>query len=166
MFFQHIGIGFIWLSRRHEKAPFCTIFFVKKLFLYFWSNQGHGLIDSVIKKTSAFSQQTPCQKTWRNGYRANFPRVSAFLFCFQLRNDINFPDFLVFFRVDGKLNLQRRSLTSSPQCTVGQKTMKSTHRVLGHSLVRSLVHSNRSLIRSLHISRFDRALRCAHSFAR
>ena len=35
---------------------------------------------------------------------------------------------------------------------------------LGHSLVRSLVRSHRSLIRLLRTARFTRALRCAHSF--
>ena len=38
--------------------------------------------------------------------------------------------------------------------------------VLGHSLVRSLVRSHRSLVRLLWTARFARALRCAHSFAR
>ena len=37
---------------------------------------------------------------------------------------------------------------------------------LGHSLVRSLVRSHRSLVRLLRTARFARALRCAHSFAR
>ena len=35
------------------------------------------------------------------------------------------------------------------RCTVGSNDMKSTRRVLGHSLLRSLVRSHRSLIRSL-----------------
>merc|ERR1711951_261612 len=51
-------------------------------------------------------------------------------------------------------------------CTVGPMTMKSTRRVLGHSLLRSLVRSHRSLIRLLRTARFARALRCAHLFAR
>ena len=34
-------------------------------------------------------------------------------------------------------------------CTVGRMTMKSTRRVLDHSLLRSLVHSHRSLIHLL-----------------
>ena len=38
--------------------------------------------------------------------------------------------------------------------------------VLGHSLVRSLVRSHRSLVRLLRTARFARALRCAHLFAR
>ena len=37
--------------------------------------------------------------------------------------------------------------------------------VLGHSLVRSLVHLHRSLVRLLRPARFARALRCALSFA-
>ena len=45
-------------------------------------------------------------------------------------------------------------------------TMKQTRGVLSHSLVRSLIHSHRSLIHLLNIARFTRALRCAHSFAR
>ena len=53
----------------------------------------------------------------------------------------------------------------NPQCTVG-KTMKSTRRVLGHSLLRSLVRSHRSLIRLPRTARFARALRYAHSLAR
>ena len=47
-------------------------------------------------------------------------------------------------------------------------TKKSTHRVLGHSLVRSLVHSHRTLIRFHRTARFACALRCAalRSFVR
>ena len=44
--------------------------------------------------------------------------------------------------------------------------MKSTRRVLGHLLLRSLVRLYRSLIRLLRTAHFARALRCAHSFAR
>ena len=44
--------------------------------------------------------------------------------------------------------------------------MKSTRKVLGHSLLHSLVRSHRSLIRLLRTARFARALRCAHSFSR
>ena len=51
----------------------------------------------------------------------------------------------------------------SVRCTVGWKTMKSTRRVLGHSLLRSLVRSHRSLIRLLCTARFARSL--AHSGA-
>ena len=47
-----------------------------------------------------------------------------------------------------------------PLCTVGPMTMKSTHRVLGYSLLRSLVCSHRSLIRLLLTAR---PLRCARS---
>ena len=39
--------------------------------------------------------------------------------------------------------------------------MKSTRKVLGHSLVRSRVRWYRSLIRLLRTARFARALRCA-----
>ena len=38
--------------------------------------------------------------------------------------------------------------------------------VLGHSLVRSLVRSHRSLVCLFRTARFARALRCAHSFTR
>ena len=57
---------------------------------------------------------------------------------------------------------------SNFQCVLNHSgmTMKSTHKVLGHSLVRSLVHSHRTLIRFLRTARFARALRCAHSFVR
>ena len=37
---------------------------------------------------------------------------------------------------------------------------------MGHSLIRSLAHSHRSLVRSLRTARCARALRCAHSFTR
>ena len=57
-------------------------------------------------------------------------------------------------------------LSISFERTLGRMTMKSTRRVLGHSLVRSLVRSHRSLIRLLRTARFARALRCAHSLAR
>ena len=50
--------------------------------------------------------------------------------------------------------------------TLGRNDMKSTRRVLGHSLLRSLVRPHRSLIRLLRTARFAHALRCAHSFAR
>ena len=43
--------------------------------------------------------------------------------------------------------------------TVGRMTMKSTHRILGHSLLCSLV-------RLLRTACYARAVRCAHSFAR
>ena len=52
------------------------------------------------------------------------------------------------------------------QGTVVSKDRKSTRRVLGHSLLRSVVRLHRSLIRLLRTARFARALRCAHSFAR
>ena len=51
--------------------------------------------------------------------------------------------------------------------TMGRMTMKLTHRVLGHSLLRScsLARSHRTLIHSHSLS-FARALRCAYLFAR
>ena len=48
----------------------------------------------------------------------------------------------------------------------GRKQPRIQTVVLGHSLVRSLVRSYRSLVRLLRTARFARALRCAHSFAR
>ena len=48
----------------------------------------------------------------------------------------------------------------------GPEQPKIQTEVLGHSLVRSLVRSHRSLPRLLRTARFARALRCAHSFAR
>ena len=42
--------------------------------------------------------------------------------------------------------------------TMGRMTKKSTHIVLGHSLVRSLVHSHRTLIRLLRNARLKVAL--------
>ena len=47
---------------------------------------------------------------------------------------------------------------------MGKMTMKSTRRVLGHPLLRSLARSHHSLIRFLRTARFARALRSAHSF--
>ena len=44
--------------------------------------------------------------------------------------------------------------------------MKSTLRVPGHSLVRSLIRSHRSLVHLLHTACFARAFRCDHSLAR
>ena len=48
----------------------------------------------------------------------------------------------------------------------GRKQPRIQTVVLGHSLVRSLVRSHRSLVRLLRTVRFARALRCAHSLAR
>ena len=45
-------------------------------------------------------------------------------------------------------------------------SMKSTRRILGHLLLRSVVLSHRSLIRWHRSACFSRALCCAHSFAR
>ena len=54
----------------------------------------------------------------------------------------------------------------------GLEQIRIETKVLGHSLVRSLVRSHRSLVRShrslvrlLRTTRFARALGCAHSFA-
>ena len=58
------------------------------------------------------------------------------------------------------------SSSDTDRCTVGRMSMKSTRRLLGHSLLRSLVLSHRSLIRLLRTARRARALRCAHKFAR
>ena len=49
-------------------------------------------------------------------------------------------------------------------CGLEQQRIKT--KVLGHSLVRSLVRSHRSLICLLRPARFACALHCAHSFAR
>ena len=56
--------------------------------------------------------------------------------------------------------------SSESRCKMGRTTMKLTPIVLGHSLVRSLVHSHCTLIRLLRTARFTRAFRCAHSFER
>ena len=48
----------------------------------------------------------------------------------------------------------------------GQEQPRIQTEVLGHSLVRLLVRSYRSLVRLLRTARVARALRCAHSFAR
>ena len=48
-------------------------------------------------------------------------------------------------------------LHSDPEC------LEIATLVMGHSLVRSLVRSHRSLVRLLRTARFARALRCAHS---
>ena len=53
---------------------------------------------------------------------------------------------------------------SNFQCVLNHSGM--THKVLGHSLVRSLVHSHRTLIHFLRTARFARALRGAHSLDR
>ena len=58
-----------------------------------------------------------------------------------------------------------RQKPSAYQRTVGRMTKESTPRVLGHSLLHSLVGSHRSFIRSLRTARFARVFRCAHSLA-
>ena len=52
------------------------------------------------------------------------------------------------------------------QAHYGPKQPRIQTEVLGHSLVRSLVRSHRSLVRLLRTASFARALHCAHSFAR
>ena len=52
------------------------------------------------------------------------------------------------------------------RCTLDRNGMKSTRRVRGHSLVRSIVRSHCKLICLLCTSCFTRALRCAHTRAR
>ena len=52
------------------------------------------------------------------------------------------------------------------QMHYGLEQQKIQTAVLGHSLIRSLVRSHRSLICLLRTACFARALRCAHSFAR
>ena len=49
------------------------------------------------------------------------------------------------------------------QC-VRNHSESQTHRILDHSLIRSLVHSHRTFIHFLRTARFAPALRCAHSF--
>ena len=57
--------------------------------------------------------------------------------------------------------------TKSKHCrTVGRMTMKSTRRVLGHSLLRSLVRSHRSSIHLLLTARFVLPATLIHSFVR
>ena len=53
---------------------------------------------------------------------------------------------------------------SNFQCVLNQSG--KTHKVLGHSLVRSLIHSHRTLIHILRPARFAHALCGAHSFVR
>ena len=77
-----------------------------------------------------------------------FPRVPSGLACYKT-NRITFSLQLIMDR-----------------CTVGRMTMKSVHRVLGHSLVCSIIRSHRSLIRLLRTAHSARALCCAHSFVR
>ena len=60
----------------------------------------------------------------------------------------------------------RRLFGPADGCKLGSMTMKSTRRVLGHSPVRLLAHSHRSLIHSLRTACFACALSCAHSLAR
>ena len=56
--------------------------------------------------------------------------------------------------------------TKLPTLHYGRKQPRIQTEILGHSLVRSLIRSHRSIFRLLRTARFARALRCAHSFAR
>ena len=94
-------------------------------------------------------------------------------FCFEARRSVgwNWMKFgasnswiLIFFPWARKWGSERAK--EWVQRTLGWMTMKSTRKVLGHSLLRSLIRSHRSLIRLLRTARFARALRCTHSFAR
>ena len=58
------------------------------------------------------------------------------------------------------------SVRRSGHPAMGGMTIKWTRRSLGHSLLRSLVPSHRSLIFMLCTALFARVLRCAHSLAR
>ena len=53
----------------------------------------------------------------------------------------------------------------NPRLVETWKTFKSTRRELGHSLLRSLIRSHRSLIRLLRTARFARAFHYAHLLA-
>ena len=101
-------------------------------------------------------------------FNCNYPVV---------REHVN-PQFLSLHQVSRERNAipiwwKTRSTTLtkkvSNRCALGWNDTKSTRRVLGHSLVRSLVRSHHSLIRLLRTGRFARALirslRCAHSLA-
>ena len=91
----------------------------------------------------------------------NFPFIPGrCLFFGHIFPSIFFLAFSVFSRYT-LIHLSHLSVFFSPmpsQRTVGRKYMKSTHRVLGHSLLRSLIHSHRSLIRLLRTAPFARAL--------
>ena len=58
------------------------------------------------------------------------------------------------------------SVRTSVYPAMGRMTIKWTRRSLGHSLLRSLVPSYRSLICLLRTALFARVLHCAHSLAR
>ena len=68
-------------------------------------------------------------------------------------------------RFTARINAQQIRVTRynpcSARCTVGRNCIKSTRRVLGHSLLCSVFCSHRSLIRLIRTARFARALRCA-----
>ena len=66
----------------------------------------------------------------------------------------------------GEFNNLRIDASNNTPLHLGLEQTRIKTLVLGHSLVRLLVRSHRSLVRSLRTARFARALRCAHSFAR
>ena len=69
--------------------------------------------------------------------------------------------------VDYILRLKGGLWQETEQCQwITYKEPRIQTAVLGHSLVRSLVRSHRSLVRLLRTARFARALHCAHSLAR
>ena len=55
--------------------------------------------------------------------------------------------------------------SSESRCTMGRMTMKLMRRLLGHSLIHSLICSHRWLICLNCTARFTRALHCAHLLA-
>ena len=55
--------------------------------------------------------------------------------------------------------------SSESRCTMGRMTMKLMRRLLGHSLIHSLICSHRWLICLNRTARFTRALHCAHLLA-
>jgi len=83
-------------------------------------------------------------------------RTEKSLFCYYVYLILIVPSLFFPFSV----SLRFPPLHSDPEC------LEIATLVMGHSLVRSLVRSHRSLVRLLRTARFARALRCAHSFAR
>ena len=90
--------------------------------------------------------------------------VAEQCFADHVTEDVDEGNGLVF-PLDADLveHLQELAGAAEPEHTLGGMTVKSTRRVLGHLLVRSLVRSHRSLISLL---RIGRAQRCTHLFAR
>ena len=70
--------------------------------------------------------------------------------------------------LDKLLRLCKICLTTKNESTAGHSDsgdLEIGTLIMGHSLIRSLVRSHRSLVRFLRTARFARALCCAHSFA-